>query len=406
MLLPRQFLILRVLKDRGRAMVLVAADQPEEQAVLWSGPPPEQHLPPHPGLAPRQVCAREDGEPGWLELTPAGVLLSALTSPLPPIEAAELFAAIADALAALHGAGLAHGELTADRIHLDRTSRPTLLGAGHGQADDDLDALVELWQVWCPAGPLLVASAAADAAESLRVWLSVTEDATSTLPSLVASALRAQTAEDGSLTLLPGKAVGPVDEIGMDIGPDESPGGLLDPLTWSGITGEPTSEVPLHVEENTGALYEDTRINAPRTGLLSRLLGLSHEQPPPERFHDGTPSQAIRALIDSQTLDPLPVPDGLPARPGSLLPQFAPEWEENTATAIPLSNLPPAESSAPRSVPGVTVEALPAPDTEPERTEVTTSVEVPNPLLIVAVMMAGVAGAAALWLLLRALQVG
>ena len=382
-------------------MVLVAEDQPEEQAVLWSGPPPEQHLPPHPGLARRQVCAREDGEPGWLELTPAGVLLSALTPPLPPIEASELFAAIADALAALHEAGLAHGELTADRIHLDRTSRPTLLGAGHGSLQDDLDALVELWQAWCPAGPLLVASTASDAAESLRVWLSVTEDATSTLPALVASALRAQEGT-GALTLLPGKAVGPVDEIGMDIGPDEAPGGLLDPLTWSGITGEPTSEVPLHVEENTGALYEDTRINAPRTALLSRLLGLSHEQPPAGRFHDGTPSQAIRTLIGSQTLDPLPVPDGLPARPASLLPQFAPEWEENTATAVPLSSLPPTESSAPRSMPGVALDT----DSEPERTEVTTSVEVPNPLLIVAVAMAGVAGAAALWLLLRALQGG
>ena len=256
------------------------------------------------------------------------------------------------------------------------------------------------------------AATAEDAAEALRVWLSVTEDATSTLPGLIAGALDEERSGD-PLTLQPGVAVGPVDEIGMDIGPDESPGGLLDPLTWSGITGEPTSEIPSVSEENTGAVHEDTRINAPRTALLSRILGLSHEQPSPLRFQDGTPSAAIRERIASETLDPLPVPDGLPARPGSLLPERDTDWEENTATAIEgLSTGPGGLRTVPTPPTGVPIQdhdtapmaAATDPGAEPERTEQTASIEVPNPLLAVAVMMAVIAGAAGLFLLLQQLQ--
>jgi hypothetical protein len=410
-LLPRQFLILRDLDRQPRGLLLVASDQPEEQAMLWSGPPPDQNLPPHPGLARRQVCADEDGEPGWLELIPAGVLLSTLAAPLNSIEAAELFAAIADALAALHDAGLVHGGLTADHIHLDRRGRPTLLGAGQG-AGDDLEALGALWRAWCPEGPLVMLSSAEDVADSLRVWLSVTGEFTAVLPAIIAERLQSPGGE--AVTLHPGPAVGPVDEIGHDIGPDAGPSGLLDPLTWSGITGEPTSEVSAGMDDVTGALQEDTRINAPRTALLSRLLGLSHEQPPPERFAEGVPSEAIRALIASQTLDPLPVPDGLPARPGSLIHHRDPEWEENTATAIRAADGPPTETSPPPPppLPAPLPEPAPAPEPAPEHTdavpheptEQTTSIEVPNRLLIAAVVVAVFAGAAALFFLLSQLQ--
>ena len=390
-------------------MVLVAADQPEEQAVFWQGPPPEQNLPPHPGLARRQVCADDSGEPGWLELTPAGVLLSTLTPPLPILEAAELFAAIADAIAALHEAGLNHGGLTAERIHVDRRCLPTLLRAGQGE-EDDLTALAALWQTWCPEGPLLVASTAAEVAEGLRAWLSVSEESSAELTGRVEAALRSAP-EGEPLTLQPGAASGPVDEIGLDIGPDEVPGGLLDPLTWSGVTGEPTSEAPMFSEENTGAIHEDTRINTPRTALLSRLLGLSHEKPPPERFQEGLPSQAIRELIASETLDPLPVPDGLPARPGFLIPHRDPEWDENTATAISSTGGAPAETASPiEDAPPIDTE--PSPQTRPsdprgltpEDTEQTSSIDGPNPLLALAVVMAIVAGAAGLFFLLQQLQ--
>lgn len=404
MLLPRQFLIRHTLNDGQHGLVLVAEDQPEEHAVFWLGPPPEQNLPPHPGLARRQVCANEAGEPGWLELTPAGVLLSALPAVLPTIEAAELFAAIADAIAALHEAGLIHGGLTADRIHIDRRCQPTLLGTGQGE-EDDLTALGTLWQAWCPAGPLMSAATAAEAAEGLRVWLSVTEESSPRLPDLVDAALKS--APDGEpLTLQPGAAVGPVDEIGLDIGPDETPGGLLDPLTWSGITGEPTSEVPVSSQENTGAIHEDTRINTPRTALLSRLLGLSHEKPSAERFQEGAPSQAIRELIAAENLDPLPVPDGLPARPGFLTSQRDPEWDENTATAISDTAGSPNETTPPLDTdPAPTPEPEPEPSETPSKaSELTGSMDVPNPLLALAVVMAVIAGAAALFFLLQQLQ--
>ena len=408
MLLPRQFLIRRTLDNGQHGLVLVAEDQPEEHAVFWLGPPPEQNLPPHPGLARRQVCADETGEPGWLELTPAGVLLSALPPKLPIIEAAELFAAIADAIAALHEAGMSHGGLTADRIHIDRRCQPTILGTGQGD-EDDLTALTSLWQEWCPEGPLMLASTAAEAAEGLRVWLSVTEECSVILPGLVEAAL--QSAPGGeSLTLQPGAAVGPVDEIGLDIGPDEVAGGLLDPLTWSGITGEPTSEVPVSSDENTGAIHEDTRINAPRMALLSRLLGLSHEKPSAARFQEGTPSLAIRELIAGENLDPLPVPDGLPARPGFLIPHRDPDWDENTATAIsatisdPLETAPPPQAPPPTDTKSAPDTSPPEPsDMAPEHTD-QTSIVVPNLLLAMAVLMAVVAGAAGLFFLLQQLQ--
>jgi hypothetical protein len=388
-------------------VVLVAADQTEEQAVLWSGPPPEQNLPPHPGLARRQGCADAAGEPGWLELIAAGVLLSDLPPPLHPIEAAELFAAISDALAALHDASMSHGGLTADRIHLDRRGHPTLLGAGltpEPEPAADLDALHALWRQWCPEGPLLATASAEDAAESLRVWLSVTEEATAVLPALIAEQLRDRSGDP--LTLGPGAAVGPVDEIGVDIGPDEFVAGLLDPLTWSGVTGEPTSEVAAGDSENTGTLQEDTRVNAPRTALLSQILGLSHERAPPERFVEGTPSAAIRGLIATETLDPLPTPDGLPARPGSLIHHRDPEWEENTATAIRSDGLP--VQVPPPEPPSEPTESTLAERTPAERTELTaeqtTSIEVSSWLLVAAVVVAVFAGASALIFLLSQLQ--
>ncbi|MDG1484485.1 MAG: hypothetical protein P8R54_33170 [Myxococcota bacterium] len=402
MLLPRQFLIVRVLETPQRCVVLVAADQPEEQAMLWSGPPPEQNLPPHPGLARRQSCAEESGEIGWLELTTAGVLLSELTPPLHPIEAAELFAAIADAIAALHAAGMSHGGLTADRVHLDRLGHPTLLGAGLDSTEDpsaDIGALHMLWQAWCLEGPLMTTVSAGDAAESLRVWLSVTESTAAVLPTLIAEQLHDRSGE--RLTLLPGLATGPVDEIGMDIGPDESAGGLLDPLTWSGVTGEPTSTVDRD-DESTGALQEDTRSNAPRTALLSQLLDFSHEQPAADRFIEGVPAASLRTLIASETLDPLPNPDGLPGRPDSLIHSKDPDWEENTATAI-RADAPPFQTAPTAPQHGEpTLEHTDS--TPPEHTEHTTTIEVSSRVLIAAVLVAMVAGAAGLFFVLSQLQ--
>lgn len=373
--------------------------------MLWSGPPPEQNLPPHPGLARRQSCAEESGEVGWLELTAAGVLLADLAPPLHPIEAAELFAAIADAVAALHAAGMSHGGLTADRIHLDRLGHPTLLGAGLDSTEDtdaDTDALHTLWQAWCEEGPLMTTASAADIAEGLRVWLSVTEGTTAVLPTLIAEQLRDRSGEH--LTLLPGLATGPVDEIGMDIGPDDSAGGLLDPLTWSGVTGEPTSTVDRD-DENTGALQENTRSNAPRTALLSQLLDFSHEQPAADRFIEGVPAATLRTLIATETLDPLPSPDGLSSRPDSLIHNKDPDWEENTATAI-RADAPPIQTTPPPPQDGEPTlgHTDSAPPEHTEHTEHTATIEVSSRVLIAAVAVAMVAGAAGLFFVLSQLQ--
>ena len=270
---------------------------------------------------------------------------------------------------------------------LDGAAQPVLLGAGlrPGSERGDLQALSAMWAAWCPDGPLLDLSSAAAAAEGLRVWLSVSGDpATPALPGQVRGARRAPLPGADPVVLRWSLEGGPVDEIGVDLGPDLAHGGLLDPLTWSGVTGEATNELTGAIENTDNSnLDEDTRIKAPKSALLARMLQAVQQPPSPERFsaREGRPAEAVLRLVLSEPLDVLPTPDGqLTALSG---------WEENTATQVHLADLPPAEDTAP---------SVPAP--EPARS----GGEISMGTLIVAIIVALFAGAAAVWWLLDQLS--
>ncbi|MCB9779470.1 MAG: hypothetical protein H6742_12970 [Alphaproteobacteria bacterium] len=145
---------------------------------------------------------------------------------------------------------------------------------------------------------------------------------------------------------------GPVDEVGIDLGPDEAGHGLLD--TWSGRT-QPAAETSGEV---TGVLQEQ----GPGQAAMSSWLAAGYARgADPERLAPlrGVPSRAVRARIADEPLDPLPRADP---------PQPAPLPEQPPAPAIPAP--PPGEG------------------------------EIGAPLLFVAVAVALCAGAAGAWLVL------
>ena len=362
----------------GCALVVEARDG--ERYILWPGEAPSAPRPPHPGIA--RLAGHGSGL--WAERLPArSCRLPALPAPLDEMEAAELFALIADALSALHASAQAHGALDASHVALDAQGAPVLLGAGQRFAEPqhDLAALARMWDAWCPLGPLLDLRSAASLAASLRMWLSVSgEPPTSTLPALIAAALPPPLPGASPITVPWTSPAEAVDEIGVNIGPDEAERGLLDPLTWSGLTGEPTNEL---TASDFGE--EDTRIDAPQAAVMARLLQAAHQPPDASRFADqeGIPSSAVQALLEQEPLDILPSPEA------HMLSANAAAWDEHTATAVHGKDPPTATAFTPPINTASAAAAAPRP-----RGELSVSV------LAAAVALALVAGAAGVWLLL------
>lgn len=336
----RRFLLIDALPLEADQLALwVATEDDTSRRLLWPGAPPP--LPPDgPMFAPRT----DFGELLWAEGVPtSAVRLQDLTPPLAGTDAAELFRALASALARLHAAGLAHGDLDADRVFLTADGPPLLVGIGRRAAipSDDLDALQQLWTQWTPEDQTtptnLDWSNASELTAALTEWLAGQPVHTPNLPVRIQNAQR-RPREDADLSLaLEALEVGMLDEVEVDIGPDESPVGLLDMHTWSRVTGEPTSELTGAMPEVTSTdSPEDTRIDAPQSALLARLLQAT-QQPPPNRFAltEGRPSRSVHEMIASEPLDLLPTPDGLPARSAAVA------WEEITATAVRDYSPPP-----------------------------------------------------------------
>jgi hypothetical protein len=381
---PLQLVEVSRLEDSRRA--LVVQTRGGERYILWPGEAPTAARPPHPGIARRAG----QGSGLWAERLPgSGCRLSALVPPLDPMEAAELFALIADALSALHASAQAHGDLSADAVALSPDGEPVLLGAGRRFAEphDDLAALATMWDTWCDAGSLLDLRSAASLAEGLRMWLAVSEEPPPpSLPGQIRSRRPAPRTDTAPLQLPWRSPAETVDEIGINIGPDESERGLLDPLTWSGLTGEPTSELP-----GTGdVIEEDTRIDTPLAAVLARLLQLAHQTTDRFTNQQGVPSAAVQALLEQEPLDILPAPEAyLPSGRGDS------GWEDNTATAIHSSGPPTATAFTPPLDPQTATVAASAPA---PRGEISFSV------LAAAVTLALLAGAAGVWLLLASLS--
>lgn len=89
----------------------------------------------HPGVVAVQGVAEHDGRAGlWMDYLRGESLAERLErdGPLPPAEVARLGAALCHALAAVHEAGVVHGDLKPANVHLEDDDRPVLTDFGLG----------------------------------------------------------------------------------------------------------------------------------------------------------------------------------------------------------------------------------------------------------------------------------
>jgi hypothetical protein len=294
--------IIRTLPPTPAGPVFEAAEaEGDDRWILWAGTPPEGHIEEESGIA--------DGDPMWRVHLPSGVLLSDLPLPLPTGDAAKLVASLALDLATLHRAGHTHGELQAHRIGLSVEGEPLLLGAGTcpGTVQTDIDGLRSLHQALTAQAPDLPEGDADAIHEALVAWIADRATTPSTVRALVRRA-RSQVPEDARVISFATKAIdGKVDEVGFELGPDESAGGLFDPWTTGDITSYRSSEA-------TGTLADPASIDGEHQAVLGQLAAQASTRPGAAHYAtaSGQPDEAIMALIADEPLDPLPVPDSLP----------------------------------------------------------------------------------------------
>ncbi len=329
----RRFQVVRRLPPVGSAPVVevAAVDAPSERRIIWPGRPAFSSPPAHPSLPPRLASARAHGVPVWLEEVVPAAHLGELD--LPPELAAGVLGAVAEALGALHAAGLAHGDLAAHRVRVSARGEVALVGAGArpGTPEEDgraLAALAEALGVEAFADPRPEALA-----ERARPRIApVPADAPAILVEEAADADEPTVIPEEPLPDDPGLMRLPLDEVDFDIGPDEVERGLLDTASGSGATGP---------ADRTSAVEDAGEPGRRRVAALARLAAVLEQEADPGRFGDleGRPDPAIRALVAEESLDPLPLPEpGVPDWPG---------WEaeptaEVTAVRVPAPGGEPA----------------------------------------------------------------
>jgi hypothetical protein len=394
----RRYRVVRPLSPARTGPVIEAQpeDDPESRVIIWPGSPPPGELPFHPAIARPGQVGRSHGGGVWVEAVPAGCLLRDLPPPLPPAMSAWVVIAIAEALAALHEAGRAHGGLDAQRVHLSAEGQVILLGTGvePGDAAADLAVLHGLYAAMDRQADPVSADSAAGFADALRERLGGHPGPPSELGVRVRRAIQPvpEDARRIEIVTQPRADRWAVDEIGFDLGPEEGGRGLLDPWTrsGSGSTGEVTGA------ERTGALDEWQDGSRARTTALARLARGLHADLDPARLgpQDPRAMAPLRALLAEEPLDTLPVPDGVP---------LGVERGAEPATRPGVPAPVPAEEVT-GTVPGVVSAPHPPPEPAPEPTVTVgrIGVEVGLPLLLLAVLLAVVAGGAALWLFSRA----
>lgn len=365
-------------------------DLPDSRAVIWPGAPPDGALPPHPGLARPHLLGRTHGGLVWVEQTPAGCLLADLPLPLPPAITAWVLVAVAEALDALHRAGRAHGGLDGQRIHVSRQGQVLLLGSGVelGEIAQDLEVLQRLYARLDRHADAPAAASARAFADEVKRRLGGHPGPPSELAERVDRAAQVVPEDARRIEVVPLATTQrwAIDEVGFDLGPDERARGLLDP--WTGTGGGSTGEVTS--AERTGALDEFQDGSRTRTSALARLARGLYADAEPARFApaEGKASAAVRALIADEPLDALPVPDGVP-----LSPEHQPEPATRPGVAAP-----PSEDTG--TVPGVATGAPAQPEVTQDHTNTLGRVgsEIGLPILLMAVILALVAGVAAVWL--------
>ncbi|MCB9744556.1 MAG: hypothetical protein H6740_18315 [Alphaproteobacteria bacterium] len=293
---------LRVVRRLGEGIEAVADDGMGPRVTAWPGETPPRP-PKHRSLTRplRQELLLPEG-PYWLELRPPGALLSEL-GPLAEGDLAMLLLDLAEALAALHGAGQVHGAVDAEHVVVAPGGKAVLIGAGRasGTPADDARALrmlmAALWPTEAKAPPPDPGPEPAEViAESLSGWLDFEYPSHSAFH-LGSRSLGLCPPPDPEVEYL--DEVGGLDEVGVDLGPDGEVRGLMD--TWT--TGHSTATRTREAEADD----EDV---APSTALLGRLMSPSERAPDPARFagQEEAAAQALRGLLAEEPLDALHAP--------------------------------------------------------------------------------------------------
>lgn len=338
-------ILLTVLRNRelSDGSVAIEARTPEDETVtIWSGTP--RYLSPcdHLGLADPLFRATDNGRPVWVESRPGLWLLADLTEPLGPAASIWLVCRVVDALARLHSLGRFHGSISEETIAIQSDGSPCLIGLG--QQDGD------------PAGDLR------DAMALLRRM-----HASDTLPdeaisaSSLAAALR-ETAMDRGLQecfvdvshqpIAPRSAsdthdpvlalnatpVGLSDEVQPELGHDTAGRGLLD--RWSPSSQEGSDEFTDDPTETQGFSTDGLRLHHDLLGRIHTAVDAAQD-----RYQEdyAPPGSHFRAHILNESLDPLPMSNGIAHGPIHNPHDRTEQTAELSASDTTNPSLPPIE---------------------------------------------------------------
>lgn len=304
---------LRVVRRHGEAVEAVADDGEGPRVSAWPGEAPPRP-PRHPSLARplRQSLHTRDRRSLWLELRPPGALLSELPEPFLS-DIGSILLDLAEALTALHAAGLSHGSVDAEHVVVGPGGRAVLIGVGArpGSPEQDSRALrmlmAALWPMNAPSPPPDPGEEPPEViAEAIEGWLE------SELPghspfAMGGRSLALQPHFPDAVEYLDQPVSGRIDEVRVNLGPERPPPGLLDPWTTGTASRSREQTAGPDAADQAGRQF----------ALLARLLSPSDRRPKASRFDgkEAEVSQVMRRWLAEEPLDCVPLPAPQPSPP-------------------------------------------------------------------------------------------
>ena len=255
------------------------------RVAVWPGAPTESRAE-HPALAP--VVYTSETESIYAELIPTGVRL---IDAEPPRELSRyIVSQVLHALAALHAAGLHHGDVDDGCVMLGLEGQVVLFGAGRRPGAPHTDVLSAMDLL--PSGADITVPGIDATANAERMEDSLTPGARARLSGWV----RTHAA-----------AAGHFDEVVRDVGPENDSTGLLDRYD----ADAPNQDIDELKDEDSS-----TQMNA-GSALWRTLAEPPLNAPPDGRFNGvlGVPSQAIQHILRTERLMRVDVPAVGPVEP-------------------------------------------------------------------------------------------
>jgi hypothetical protein len=255
------------------------------RVAVWPDVPAAKRIE-HPALAP--VVYISDTEPMYAEQIPEGVRL---IDAEPPTELSRyIVSQVLRALAALHSAGLHHGDVDDGHVMLGLDGQVVLFGAGRRPGSPNTDVLSAMDLL--PAGADITVPEIDATANAGRMEDSLTPGARARLSGWVRTLA---------------SSVGHFDEVIRDVGPENDSTGLLDRYE---------ADAPNHDVDEIKDEDSSTQMNA-GSALWRTLAAPPLNTPPEGRFDSvlGIPSKAIQHLLQTERLIRVDVPAVGPVEP-------------------------------------------------------------------------------------------